>query len=70
MAHRPAPPDPLAQPSAAPPVSAEVPAPARAADPDAVRALAYRLWEEAGCPEGRSDEFWHEAERRCARRAV
>ncbi|WP_341845306.1 DUF2934 domain-containing protein [Caballeronia temeraria] len=23
-----------------------------------VRALAYRLWEEAGSPEGRSDEFW------------
>jgi hypothetical protein len=24
-----------------------------------VRDLAYRLWEEAGRPEGRSDEFWH-----------
>jgi hypothetical protein len=69
MAQRPASP---AVPSAAPPVpaEAEVPAPAEVIDPDAVRALAYRLWEEAGCPEGRSDEFWHEAELRCARHAV
>jgi hypothetical protein len=70
MAQRPAPPDPLTQPSAVPPVPAETPAPAGAADPDAVRALAYRLWEEAGCPEGRSDEFWHEAELRSARRTA
>jgi hypothetical protein len=25
------------------------------------RELAYRLWEEAGCPEGRADEFWYTA---------
>lgn len=24
-----------------------------------LRELAYRLWEEAGRPEGRQDEFWH-----------
>jgi hypothetical protein len=28
---------------------------------DAVRRRAYELWEEAGMPEGRSDEFWHAA---------
>jgi len=28
-----------------------------------VRERAHRLWEEAGCPQGRDDEFWHEAER-------
>jgi Protein of unknown function (DUF2934) len=26
-----------------------------------IRELAYRLWEEAGRPEGRSDEFWERA---------
>ena len=26
-----------------------------------VRRRAYELWEEAGRPEGRGDEFWHEA---------
>lgn len=25
------------------------------------RVLAYRLWEEAGCPDGRADEFWYQA---------
>ncbi len=25
------------------------------------RALAYRLWEEAGYPHGRADEFWYTA---------
>ncbi len=30
---------------------------------DDVRARAYKLWAEAGKPEGRRDEFWHEAER-------
>lgn len=29
----------------------------------AVRDLAYRLWEERGRPEGRSEELWYEAER-------
>ena len=26
-----------------------------------VRTLAYHLWEEAGSPEGRADEFWAQA---------
>lgn len=26
-----------------------------------VRTVAYRLWEEAGCPEGKADEFWERA---------
>lgn len=26
-----------------------------------LRALAYRLWETAGCPDGRADEFWQQA---------
>ena len=28
---------------------------------NAIRRRAYELWEQAGCPEGRSDEFWHAA---------
>lgn len=28
---------------------------------DAVRDTAYFLWEEAGRPDGRSDEFWYRA---------
>jgi hypothetical protein len=28
---------------------------------DAVRKRAYELWEQAGMPEGRSEEFWHAA---------
>jgi hypothetical protein len=28
---------------------------------DSVRKRAYELWEQAGMPEGRSDEFWHAA---------
>ena len=28
------------------------------------REHAYALWEQAGRPEGRADEFWHEAQRR------
>ncbi|MDR3401224.1 MAG: DUF2934 domain-containing protein [Chthoniobacter sp.] len=31
-----------------------------------VRELAYRLWEEAGRPDGRSEEFWRAAETRLA----
>jgi hypothetical protein len=27
------------------------------------RTRAHQLWEIAGSPEGRQDEFWHEAER-------
>lgn len=26
-----------------------------------VRERAYHLWEQAGCPDGRSEEFWHQA---------
>jgi DUF2934 family protein len=33
-------------------------------DPQAVRALAYRLWEERGRPEGDAEEDWFEAEQR------
>ena len=28
-----------------------------------IRQRAHRLWEEAGCPEGRDEEFWERAER-------
>jgi hypothetical protein len=28
-----------------------------------IQERAYRLWEEAGCPDGRREEFWLEAER-------
>jgi hypothetical protein len=28
---------------------------------EAVRRRAYELWEQAGQPEGRTDEFWHAA---------
>jgi hypothetical protein len=28
-----------------------------------IRVRAHRLWEEAGKPEGREHEFWHQAER-------
>ncbi len=28
---------------------------------DKVRGLAYQLWEEAGKPADRDDEFWHQA---------
>jgi hypothetical protein len=28
---------------------------------DVIRRRAYELWQQAGCPEGRSDEFWHAA---------
>lgn len=31
-----------------------------------IRTLAYRLWDEAGRPEGRSNEFWNEAQRQLA----
>jgi general stress protein YciG len=30
---------------------------------DQIRNRAHQLWEIAGRPEGREDEFWHEAER-------
>jgi hypothetical protein len=28
-----------------------------------IRELAYSMWEKAGCPEGRDEEFWVAAER-------
>jgi hypothetical protein len=28
-----------------------------------IRVRAHQLWEAAGCPEGRENEFWYEAER-------
>ena len=28
-----------------------------------IRTRAHQLWEEAGKPDGRDDEFWHQAER-------
>ena len=30
---------------------------------EATRERAHELWQQAGCPEGRSDEFWFAAER-------
>lgn len=33
-----------------------------------IRELAYELWEQAGRPEGRSDEFWFAARYECERR--
>ncbi|WP_250437876.1 DUF2934 domain-containing protein [Caballeronia sp. ATUFL_F2_KS9A] len=36
------------------------------ASEEQIRALAYRLWEEAGGPEGRSDEFWIVAQQQLA----
>ncbi len=29
-----------------------------------IRERAFELWQEAGCPEGRADEFWHLARER------
>ncbi|HTS65350.1 MAG TPA: DUF2934 domain-containing protein [Candidatus Acidoferrales bacterium] len=34
-----------------------------ATDSDSVAALAYRLWQERGCPEGSPEEDWFRAER-------
>ena len=34
---------------------------------EAVRALAFRLWEEHGTPEGRDQEYWYRAEAIIAR---
>jgi hypothetical protein len=30
---------------------------------DEIRVRAHQLWEQAGKPEGREEEFWHQAER-------
>jgi hypothetical protein len=37
---------------------------------DRIRARAHELWEEAGRPEGRQDEFWHKAEQELADPAI
>jgi hypothetical protein len=34
-----------------------------------IRTRAHELWEQAGKPEGREDEFWHEAEKEIKREA-
>ena len=35
-----------------------------------IRARAHELWEQAGKPEGREDEFWHQAEKELAQGAT
>jgi hypothetical protein len=35
-------------------------------DDDMIRNRAYELWDQAGQPEGREQEFWYEAERELA----
>lgn len=35
-----------------------------------IRIRAHQLWDLAGRPEGREDEFWHEAERELKGRAT
>ncbi|SAK73945.1 hypothetical protein AWB80_04192 [Caballeronia pedi] len=37
------------------------------ANEEHIQTLAYRLWEEAGCPDGRSDEFWILAQQQLAK---
>jgi hypothetical protein len=32
-------------------------------DNEQIRTRAHQLWEQAGKPDGREDEFWHQAER-------
>jgi hypothetical protein len=39
-------------------------------DQDNLAALAYRLWEERGCPEGSPEEDWFQAERQLQLRSV
>lgn len=36
------------------------------ADEGMIRELAYRKWEQAGCPHGEQDRFWQEAEQELA----
>ncbi|ODT79516.1 MAG: hypothetical protein ABS76_20290 [Pelagibacterium sp. SCN 64-44] len=35
-------------------------------DQEKIRDRAYQLWDRAGQPEGREEEFWYEAERELA----
>lgn len=37
------------------------------ANEEQIKTLAYRLWEEAGYPDGRSDEFWILAQQQLAK---
>lgn len=30
-------------------------------DQEKIRVLAHQLWERDGCPEGKSDDYWHAA---------
>ena len=30
-------------------------------DQEKIRIVAHRLWERDGCPEGKSDDYWHAA---------
>lgn len=33
---------------------------------EAIKVRAHELWEKAGKPDGREDEFWHQAEKELA----
>lgn len=33
-----------------------------AAQSDQIAALAYKIWQEQGCPEGHEEQHWHQAE--------
>jgi hypothetical protein len=49
---------------APPPGASAAPAPPAAAPADeSIKVRAYQLWEMAGCPEGRDQEFYFQAER-------
>lgn len=37
---------------------------------DQIKDRAYQLWDEAGQPEGREQEFWYQAERELAEREL
>lgn len=39
---------------------------ARPTEEEALKRCAYKLWEQAGRPEGQSERFWREAEARTA----
>lgn len=40
------------------------------ASDEAVRAIAYKLWLEEGCPEGRAEHHWFKANELAARKPV
>jgi hypothetical protein len=39
-------------------------------DQEKIRELAHKLWEQAGKPEGKEDQFWFEAERQLAEERI